>query len=166
MEAKESKELSNALERSQWQQSTEWKRKIEVVLNLKERDYSLENIIKTTKYPEWEVRRIYEDEKSAIITAAEMLEMKLPVIKDILGMGLTALRARLVEIVGDPEELRKVLKTVQDMNALTKIIEVMNTLTRLEEGKSTQNTAIAHSYQATREAIQELKKKDPIFEYE
>lgn len=149
-----------------WQERPEWRRKVEAVAALKKRGFTEDAITHIAEVPAMEVTRIIEDETTAREIARENYQNQVPLMKDIIGMGLEALGRCLKEIVTDDGVRREVLARVSDMTAMKNIIQDLSMLVRLEEGKSTQNVAVSQrSYQETRIAIQELKRMDPVFEY-
>lgn len=113
-----------------------------------------------------EVNRIVEDETRSREVIRRTWEKKVPLMQDIVGMGLEMLRDTLKECVLDSEMRRQMIgNSVKDLAALTKVVGDLNLLLRLEEGKSTQNVAVNKSYQDTRHALQTLAKVDPVFSY-
>jgi hypothetical protein len=148
-----------------WQQTPEWQKKVSTVMRLKEKGYDENQIQMVTQFEPIEVRRICNDESIAVTTARENLKNKIPLIKDIVGMGLEAIKETL-KTLQNPEVRANMLAKVSDVAALTKVITDLNTLLRLEQGQSTENiSTVTRSYQETRMVLQELKKKDPVFDY-
>ena len=148
-----------------WELAPEWQKKVHTVMNLKEKGFDEQQIQMVTQYEPIEVRRIVQDEKVALAVAKENFKSKIPVIKDIVGMGLDAIRETL-KALGDPEVRATMLANVRDVATLTKVVTDLNTLLRLEQGQSTENiSTVSHSFQETRMVLQDLKKKDPVFDY-
>ena len=151
-----------------WENSPEWQKKVRLVLNFKGRGYNEQQIAIQTQITPMEVRRIYNDEAIAKAAALKAYNEMIPVIRETVGLGLDAIREGLKEMTLDPEFRAKHLSRLSDFNMLTSIIEKLNGILRLEEDKSTVNVAsniTRRSYQETRQAIQELKKVDPVFDY-
>lgn len=149
-----------------WQQSPEWRKKVDTVNKLKCAGYGEEQIAAVTLYPPIEVRRIIEDDLEAQKYAKSNFDQQLPVMKDIVGMGLKAIQDALKELLIDPELRRRALGRICDVKDLTKIVVELNSLIRLDQGQSTQNIAVSrNNYQETRVILQELKKIDPVFSY-
>jgi len=148
-----------------WELAPEWQKKVRTVMNLKEKGFDEQQIQMVTQFEPIEVRRIVQDEKVALATAKENFKSKIPVIKDIVGMGLDAIRETL-KTLNDPEVRTTMLANVRDLATLTRVVTDLNTLLRLEQGQSTENiSSVSHSFQETRMVLQELKKKDPVFDY-
>ena len=112
-----------------------------------------------------EVSRIIEDESQNKDIIRKTWENKVPIMEDIVGMGLDMLRDTLKELVLDSDMRRQMLGNVRDIASLTKVVGDLNLLLRLEAGKSTQNVAVNRSFQDTRHALQTLAKVDPVFSY-
>lgn len=152
-----------------WQQTPEWVEQVKKVKSLQEKGYDEKFIATVTDYPAIEIKRICEDENIAKARAKENYVQKIPIMKEIIGMGLEGIREFLKELILDSDKRREAIKTVAQANTLKSLITDLEMLVRLEEGKTTANIAVAHgeanSYQKTREAIQELKKVDKVFDY-
>lgn len=153
---------------SDWENNPEWQKKIKLVMSFRSRGYDEQQIAMQTGITPMEVRRIYNDESIVKAAALKAYNEKIPVIRETVGLGLDAIRTALKDMMLDPEYREKHLGRLTDIRMLTTIIADLNNILRLEEDKSTANVASAitkRSYQETREAIQELKKKDPVFDY-
>ncbi len=154
---------------SSWQQTPEWIEQVRKVKDLQEQGYDEKFIAIATDYPAIEIKRICEDENIAKARAQENYLQKIPMMKEIIGMGLEGIREFLKELILDGDKRREAIKTVAQANTLKSLITDLEMLVRLEEGKTTANIAVAHgdinTYQKTREAIQELKKVDKVFDY-
>lgn len=150
-----------------WQQKPEWLEQVKKVKSLQEKGYDEKFIANVTDYPPIEIKRICEDEQIAQARAKENYLQKIPIMKEIIGMGLEGIREFLKELILDPEKRTEAIKTVAQANTLKSLITDLEMLVRLEEGKSTANLAVNqnHSFQQTREAIQQLRKIDPVFDY-
>jgi hypothetical protein len=149
-----------------------WQEKVEKVTALRLRGMQVDQIVALTGIDDKSVRKIAanEDFKDGVkkihndITK-EALESKVPILKEIVGISLTAIKEKLLELK-DPEIRDKMIGSARDLAALGKLATDLNTLLRLELGQSTQNVeSVSHSYQETRIILQELKKKDPVFDY-
>ena len=149
-----------------WRQTPEWLETVDKVKKFQERGYGWEEIVQFTKFKDHVVKRIMEDETIAAELAWENYKKKIPTIKEIVGLGLSQLRDTMKEIAADPELRRQLLSTAKDIGTFAKVVTDLNTLLRLELGESTQNvSSISRNFQETRVVLQELKKKDPIFDY-
>ena len=149
-----------------WRQTPEWLETVDKVKKFQERGYGWEEIVQFTKFKDHVVKRIMEDETIAAELARENYKKKIPTIKEIVGLGLSQLRDTMKEIAADPELRRQLLSTAKDIGTFAKVVTDLNTLLRLELGESTQNvSSISRNFQETRVVLQELKKKDPIFDY-
>lgn len=112
------------------------------------------------------IRKILKDEALAEKYAADVFAAKVPKIQEIISLSLESIHQTLKDIATNEDVRREMIKRASDVGALVKAVTDLNTLLRLELGKSTQNVEVHnHSYQKTREAIQELKKVDPVFDY-
>jgi len=153
-------------EKVYWRESPEWHRQVQQVLKLKERGFDETQTIEITQLPQTEVKRILEEEEVNREIIKKQWEQKVPIMRDIIGMGLNGIKETLKEMA-DAEVRRKMIRTVNDLGALTKVVESLNTLLRLEEGKSTANieTHKTVTYRETRNALDELAKVDPVFDY-
>ena len=151
-----------------WENNPEWQRKIKLVLSFKSRGYDENQIAIQAGIPPMEVRRIYNDEAIVKAAALKAYNEMVPVIRETVGLGLDAIREGLKEMVLDPDFRAKHLSRLSDYNMLVTVVEKLNGILRLEEDKSTVNVAsniTRRTYQETRQAIQELKKIDPVFDY-
>lgn len=134
-------------------------------MKLKTKGFEEHQIANLTSIPPMEISRIFNDEKVAAAIAKENYEKKIPIMKDVVGMGLEVIKNCLIEMM-DPEIRKGMVKNVKDLATLQGVVQDLSMLLRLEEGKSTENISISkRSYQETRFAIQELKKIDPVFDY-
>jgi len=149
-----------------WKETPEWQRNVRSVLKLKERGFELSQISAVSNLEIMTVNRIIEEEEVNQSIIKSIWSKKIPVMQDIVGMGLDGIRETLKDM-SDPEVRRTMIGSVQDLTALTRVVESLNMLLRLEEGKSTANVAnkYTHSYIETRAALQELSKVDPVFDY-
>lgn len=147
-----------------WKETPEWQDQVRKVLKLKERGFDVEQTVEIAQISPMHVRRILEEEEVNCEIIRQQWEGKVPLMRDIIGMGLNGIREVLKEMV-DPEIRSKMIRHVADLKALTGIVESLNILLRLEEGKSTQNVAVNRSYQDTRVVLQDLAKVDPVFSY-
>lgn len=110
------------------------------------------------------VRKIIEDEEVNKTIIKRQWDEKVPIMRDIVGMGLNGIKECLKEMA-DPARRQEMIRHVADLKALTGIVESLNMLLRLEDGKSTQNVAVNRNYQETRVVLQDLSKVDPVFSY-
>ena len=150
-----------------WQETPEWVEQVKRVKSLQEKGFAEDMIATLTEYPAIQVKRICEDENIAKARAKENYLQKIPIMKEIIGMGLEGIREFLKELILDPDKRKEAIKTVAQANTLKTLISDLEMLVRLEEGKSTANLAVQqnHNFQQTREAIQNLRKLDPVFDY-
>ncbi|OQB10444.1 MAG: hypothetical protein BWY21_00365 [Parcubacteria group bacterium ADurb.Bin216] len=150
---------------STWSNTPEWKRKTKNILTLKAQGFEIDEIMAITETTAMEVRRVVEDEFIALTVARQNFQEKIPLIKEIIGVGLDVIRDELRALL-DPEVRAEKLKKITDVAAVSKLVSDLNTLLRLEQGQSTENIATStKSYQETRHVIQELKRTDPVFDY-
>lgn len=148
-----------------WRETPEWQDQVNRVLKLKERGFDEQQTIEITQIAPREVRRIIEEEHVNCEIIKKQWAEKVPVMRDIIGMGLNGIKETLKEMA-DPEVRRKMIPRITDLKALTGIVESLNLLLRLEEGKSTQNVlTVNRTYQETRTVLQNLAKVDPVFSY-
>ena len=90
----------------------------------------------------------------------EVMEDKVPLLKDIVGLSLTHIKEFL------SENPNAVPDNIQDAKALSSLAKDLNDLCRLESGLSTQNVEIVkYSITQTQHIFEELKQIDPVFEY-
>jgi len=144
----------------------EWQQQVDRVTRLRNKGYDLQQIVALTDLPHATARQIMMEEDHTRSLVKQQWDNKIPIMRDVITMGLNGLRETLKELE-EPDVRRGMLKSAQDLVALTKVVESLNMLLRLEEGKSTANVATSHThtFQKTREVLQELSKVDPIFEY-
>lgn len=148
-----------------WEDKPEWRRKVDHVTRLKIAGYDVNTITTLTGYVPMEVNRIFEDDRVNRAIAKKNFEEAAPTIKDIIGLGLNALKATLEEMV-DENVRRKMIGNVRDLASLTKVIGDLNNFLRIDQGQSTMNLEThSKSFQETRHVFQELRKKDPVFDY-
>lgn len=136
------------------------------------KEMPVDQIVALTQIPEQQVIRILREDqfkkgmseiKKKVVK--ETFRDKVPILKEIVELSLSAIRDTLKELDTD-EGRRALIQGTRDLQALSKVATDLNTLLRLELGESTANVvSISHSYQETRVAIQELQKMDPVFEY-
>lgn len=132
---------------------------------MRERGFQPEQICAVTSINHDVVSRIIEEDDDNNILIKEHWEQKIPVMRDIVAMGLSGIKETLKEMI-DPEVRAKMIRNINDLSALTNIVDKLNILLRLEEGKSTANVETKHTtYQETRHVLQELGKIDPVFDY-
>ena len=154
--------------RPQFKRETpEWQRQVDAVLKLRARGFAPEKIEILSQIPHDTVTKIIEEDNENGLIIKQNWEEKMPVMRDIISMGLNGIRETLKEMA-NPEVRREMIRTVGDVASLTRVVESLNLLLRLEEGKSTANVAKQHqhTYKETREVLQELSKVDPVFDYE
>lgn len=96
----------------------------------------------------------------------EILQDKIPILKEIAELSLVAVRDKLLEL-SDPEKNAEMLKTMRDIKDLSNIAQGLNEMLRLELGQSTQNVAVnaQMSLEQTITIFKELANKDRVFEY-
>lgn len=145
-----------------------WRQAAKRILTLKGSGFSEAQISKLTDANIDFVRKVVSDDEIADEISVEIYEKKIPTMQEIINLSLHSINQTIKEMAAD-ESLRKVmLGSMKDVALLTKVVSDLNTLVRLELGQSTQNVEVhqhTHTYQETREAIQELKKIDPVFDY-
>lgn len=165
MVARRRKRKLNEPPKIHWKETPEWQDQVRKVLKLKETGFDVEQTVEITQLEPMRVRRILEEEEVNCEIIKKQWEEKVPLMRDIIGMGLNGIREVLKEMA-DPEIRSKMIRHVADLKALTGIVESLNILLRLEEGKSTQNVStITRSYQDTRVVLEGLAKVDPVFSY-
>jgi hypothetical protein len=147
-----------------FRETPEWQEDVRRVLKLKERGFDPEQSAEIVQIAPMRVRRILEEEEINCAIIKKQWDEKVPLMRDIIGMGLNGIKETLKEMV-DPGVRKQMIRHVADLKALTGIVESLNLLLRLEEGKSTQNVAVNRSYQDTRVVLQDLAKVDPVFSY-
>lgn len=149
-----------------FQQTPEWRDKVQKVMSLKQRGFDEKQIAAVSLIPCMEIERIMEDETNFRAVAKANYEKKIPLLQDVLGSGLEIIRQCFKELQ-DPEVRRRMITKVSDIAAVKTVVNDVAMLLRLEEGKSTQNVAssVTHNYQNTRKALSDLRKMDPIFDY-
>jgi flagellin-specific chaperone FliS len=132
---------------------------------MKENGYEESEICVVTDIPDYTVKRILEDEEENKEIIKANWENKVPVMREIISMGLDGIKEAFKEMA-DPDIRRAMIEKVSDLAALTKIVTDLNMLLRLEEGKSTQNIDMNRkSFQETRVVLQNLARVDPVFNY-
>lgn len=152
-----------------WQEKPEWRRKVDVVTNLKAKGFTEDAIANLSDVPAIEIKRIIEDEETTRAIAKKNYGNQIPMMKEIIGMGLEAMSRQIKDLLLDDGLRKMVLLRASDMAAFNRVIQDLSMLVRLEEGKTTQNIGVGigvtKSYEKTREAIQQLKEVDPVFTY-
>jgi len=97
--------------------------------------------------------------------AERTYEDKVPLLKEIVDLSLNAVKDKLLQL-RDPEVATLMIKDARDLAAIGKLATDLNSLLRLELGKSTHNIeTVSHNYQETKIILQQLKNKDPVFDY-
>lgn len=153
-------------EKGDTERSRDWRLLVEKVQKCKEQGLPEHMIVNLVKTNTTIVKRILEDDKMADEAAREVFEKKIPTIKNIQMLSLGLINQTLKDMACDDELRKTMISKISDLGVLTKVISDLNTLMRLDLGQSTQNVVVhQHSYQETRELLQELKKKDPVFDY-
>lgn len=149
-----------------WKDTPEWKRSVDKILKMKERGFNDKQIAEVMSMGLMEVKRVIEEEEVTVAIAKKQWGEKIPVMQDIVAMGLDGMRETLKEMA-DPEVRRRMVKGISELKSLMSVVEGLNMLIRLEEGKSTQNIANQHlhSFQETRAVLRDLATVDPVFEY-
>lgn len=148
-------------------ETPEWRRAVNEVYRLSAKGKTETEIVTKTKLDVHLVKRILEDDTIADKHARRMYSEKIPTIEKIIGSSLHVLNKTMGEIATKETVRKKMIRNVKDLELLKNVVKDLNILLRLELDKSTENVAIqgkvAHSYQDTRVALQELKKIDPVF---
>lgn len=94
----------------------------------------------------------------------EMLLAKVPILEEIVSLSLNTVKEFLVEL--STNEVKKVLLTTKEAKDIMAICKDLNEMLRLELGQSTQNLAVVEmSYDQTKNLLDDLRAKDPVFEY-
>lgn len=144
----------------------------ERIAKLLHKGFTVNQVIQKTGYRECEVVPIarHARQKQAIknvekAVKEEIFKDKVPALKEIVGSTLLQVK-KAIEELNDPEIRSKMIRSIADVKNLAAIATDLNTLLRLELGQATENIQVAQfSYQQTRVVLQELAKKDPVFEY-
>ena len=147
-----------------WESKPAWRKTVEKVKKAEAAGLAIDQIIAVTALEPTVVRRIVEDERITEAQARENFKYKLPLVKEILGMGIEVIHQIVSEIVLDQSSRREFIPNAQAAKAFTAALADLNTLIRLEEGKATEISAsVQFNFQNTRAAFQDLKKSDPVF---
>lgn len=153
----------NGFDPKHFQETETWRDSVTKVLKATEAGFDAEQIIQVTGIDPLVVRRVIEEEQAHGQVAIQNFKNKIPLMKEIVGLGLDAIKASLIDMQ-DPEVRQNMLKRPADLSALTNVITGLNTLLRLEQNQSTENVAInTRSLQDTRMLLHQLKTMDPIF---
>lgn len=88
---------------------------------------------------------------------------KVPALRQTIGLTLEIINQRLQSMLSNEEEIKSF--GPKELVQIASLLKSTNEILRLESGQSTQNVAIAHSYEAARAALNQLRPKDPIFDY-
>lgn len=147
---------------SSWQESPDWKEKVNKVNVLKKAGFAEDLIASVIQVPPMEINRIIEDEERTRALATKNYEKKIPMMRDVIGLGLEALSRTMRDIIQDDEKRKELLQSVGDLVKMKDLIKDMELLVRLSENKSTNNLAIAAT---ARETIEAVKAIDPVFSY-
>lgn len=150
-----------------------WKNAVSMVMKCAVKDFTVDQTVALTEIDECVVRQIIKDEtvkrgvqeiKDKI--KEEAFKEKIPIIKEIMGLSLYAILETMREVSEDPELRRTVLSSAKDITTMTQAATNLNNLLRLDLGQSTENILIKnHTIQETQGILQELKIKDPVFDY-
>lgn len=123
----------------------------------------MSQIIALTGIDSHEVHQIVRDENIAKLAAKKNFEERLPLIKEIVGLGLEQIN-RVFKDMSTDEVYRAVMITsAKDLTAITKVISDLNTLLRLDQGQSTEHV-LTHTYQETRTILEDFRKRDVVFD--
>lgn len=149
----------------EWQQTPEWKKTVEKVKACERAGLTLDNILSVTGLERTAVQRIVEDEDIAKELAKENFQKKLPVMKDILGMGLEVMHQTMADML-KPEVRAQMITKMGDLGVLSKVLSDMHQMMRLEQGQATEISAsVSHNYNETRMVLNKLRTEDPVFDY-
>lgn len=85
-------------------------------------------------------------------------------IQEICSLSLNIIRDRLLAMNANEKE-KKTLN-ISDMKSLTTMITDLNGMLRLDSGLPTLAVSVKHTHEKTIEVIEELKKVDPILQYD
>lgn len=154
------------------QAEREIKERTTVVKRLQESGHTPDQIAAVTQFPQVQVNKICEDQKIALAHAKYNYEQKVPVLKNIYGLGLDALNERMQELL-DPDVRKKALAKFTDLKQLLDILERVHEMLNPVDKRNNINiqnnittpTGEGDSYQKTRETISALRSVDPVFEY-
>lgn len=148
-----------------------WEQKVETVMGWAVKGLTVNQIIAKTDLDDLTVRKILRDKRTKdcvekaqhkILVAA--FKHKVPMLRDIVDLSLTAIKESLEELK-DPERRREMLGRVSDIASLAKLVTDLDGLLSKELGQVTATETISHNYQETKIILQELKKKDLVFDY-
>lgn len=143
-------------------ENEKWREKVDIVTKLINRGYKAEQIISVTGYKEEDVHKICEDDRITGEAARQNFKDKSKIAEDIIGLGLEVVRAAMVDL-RDPEIRRKMVTKISDVKDLLKEIQALDAMLQPPvKGPEVQGTI---TFEGTREAFQQLRKKDPIFDY-
>ena len=110
------------------------------------------------------LRKLVQERNSEI--KRELLEDKVPILKEIASLSLTALRDYLLEMT-NPLVKEERIKTLSDAKILSSITKDLNEVLRLELGQATsiEKKDVQLSIDQTRQIFVELSQADPVFDY-
>lgn len=147
-------------------------KRVQNIVNLAVKGYNVAQISSKINVPEYIVRDIWAQEEFKNTCAraekkiiSEALRHKIPLLEEIASLSLQNIRDWLLEL--KDEDIRKAkISKISDVKALSDLLKNMNEMLRLEKGESTENVStVSRNYQETRVVLQELSKKDPVFDY-
>lgn len=166
--SKHKKDVVVPKKRYSWERTNEWHRTVDRVFAAKDRGQTEAQMAVKLRLDKSLVKRILEDDAIADERARRQFDEKMPTMQNIISLSLKTLNRSLQEISESDEMRSLMVRNMKDLVALKDLVKDLQTLTRLELGQSTQNIeqhVHAHTYQETREIIQDLQKKDPVFTY-
>lgn len=95
---------------------------------------------------------------------AEVMQEKIPILKEIVGLNLLTLRDWMESLHAN--EAKKNALTTQDAKFLSSIAKEMNEILKLDLGQPTQSLEVVHKVEKDVTVIlEELKEIDPFVEY-
>lgn len=125
--------------------------------------FDVEEIVKMTGIDNQRVAVIVKDESINNAVARQNFQNKVPLIKDIVGLGLDVMKDTL-KALQDSKVRTRMIRRPSDLAALMSVINGLNIMLRLDQNQSTENTStVNRTFQQTKVMLQELKTLDPVF---
>lgn len=148
-----------------WESTPEWRRTVERVRICYARGMGEDAIHAIIPVERKVLKKILEDEEAADQIAKETYRKKIPTIQEIINLSLNAMNLTLRDMAVNEDFRKQMISKVSDLSALAKTVESLNMLLRLELGKSTNNAAVKLTYEKAQEALSDMTKVDPIFDW-
>lgn len=132
---------------------------------------TINDIVRATGYPKTFVKSIANKEsinKQVEEATREILSEKIPILREICDLSLTAVRDWLKETMAPGNEgLKKArIWDSKDVKTIADIAIKLNDMMRLELGKQTSsNPVVQYNFDQAKILMQTLREKDPVFEY-